>query len=235
MASRSETSREAAEAQAADAIVRFYLEPRDGGRNLYEIWEEGEAYRDSITPAAYCTPYRQWIGSFIESQLQPGSSRRVLSLGCGNAFVERDLVEKGCDVLGLDLSEAAVELAREKGVPAIVADVRTWEPGSPWDVVYADGLFGHLYSPADGLRRWLARVRGWLGDGGVLVVSSDTPPDRYAEEAPGVPGFYWLSAECVVDELEAAGYAIAGTETFSYLRPLSGSRTRSIVTGRPAA
>jgi hypothetical protein len=40
-------------------IVAFYTAERDEGRGLYDIWEAGEAWGDSITPAVSCLPYRR--------------------------------------------------------------------------------------------------------------------------------------------------------------------------------
>src|SRR5947207_4597420 len=44
--------------------------------------------------------------------LRPGT--RVLDVGCGNGFTAGQFLERGCEVVGVDLSESGVELARRK-------------------------------------------------------------------------------------------------------------------------
>ncbi|WP_293072679.1 hypothetical protein [Moorena sp. SIO3H5] len=29
----------------------YYSKPREEGQNIYDLWEEGKAYQDSITPS----------------------------------------------------------------------------------------------------------------------------------------------------------------------------------------
>jgi SAM-dependent methyltransferase len=60
--------------------------------------------------------------------------RRVLEVGAGTgAFAERVRRELGADVTAVDLSPRMVELARERGVPASVADVQ--------ELPFEDGAF----------------------------------------------------------------------------------------------
>ncbi|NEQ63723.1 MAG: hypothetical protein F6K53_43075, partial [Moorea sp. SIO4A1] len=33
----------------------YYSQPREQGKSIYTIWEEGKAYKDSITPTIYDT------------------------------------------------------------------------------------------------------------------------------------------------------------------------------------
>lgn len=215
------------EPEDANAIVHFYSDPRRDGKSLLEIWEHGEADADSITPATYSPAYRAWIVAYLEEFLE-GTTGRLVSLGCGNGFVEHDLIARGYDVLGVDVAPEAVELARKKGVPAVVADVRCWDPEKTPNVVYADGLFGHL--AGDELDPVVEQIASWLAPvNGTVVISNDAPREGYVEPAPGVVHFHWLSEQYLVDTLEAGGFGVAETRTFEYLRPISGTRTRVIV------
>jgi len=217
----------AVEPEDAEEIVHFYSDPRRDGMSLLEIWEHGEADLDSITPATYCLAYRAWIGAYLEDLLEE-TRGRLVSLGCGNGFVERDLIARGYDVLGVDVAPEAVELASKKGVPAVVADVRYWDPETAPNVVYADGLFGHL--AGEELDPIVSRIASWLAPvNGMIVISNDAPREGYVQPAPGVVHFHWLSEQYLVDTLERAGLGVAETRTFEYLRPISGTRTRVIV------
>jgi SAM-dependent methyltransferase len=218
-------------------VAHFYT-AADGehDRSLFEVWEDGEARGDSITPSTYSAEYRDWMYDLLVAELTPDTRRRMVSLGCGNARVEQRIVRAGYPVLAVDLLPEAVELALRKGVPAEQGDVTTWMPAQRPDLVYLDGLLGHLYDSAGHGLPVLGRVRSWLGAGGVAVISNDATADqRDSQAAPGVPDFHWLSVAFIERELKQAGFdEVVGT-TFVYQRPRSGPRTRSVIVGRVCA
>jgi ubiquinone/menaquinone biosynthesis C-methylase UbiE len=95
---------------------------------------------------------------------------RVLEVGCGmGEFAERVRRETGAEVVATDLSPRMVELTRERGIDASVADVE--------ELPFADGEFDcaaanwMLYHVAD-LDRALAELRRVLRPGGVLVATT---------------------------------------------------------------
>lgn len=211
-------------------LLQFYH--GKAGESLFEVWERGDARGDSITPSTYSDSYRIYILGELRRLLGAPGAGTLLSLGCGNATVEAELVANGYDVLAVDALEEAVRLASKKGVTAVKVDVESWIPTSKWDVIYADGLFGHLYDPNGGLQPILTRIRSWLTpDRGTLVVSNDAPRDSNcdAKPAPGVPDFHWLSTALIESEARKAGFARVSTSSFVYDRPISGPRSRAIV------
>ena len=213
----------------------YYLVEREQSRNIYQIWESGGAFNDSVTPSTWCESYRRWIVKQLEQHLRFDRTKSVVSIGCGNAFVEQDLCLKGYDVLGLDINESAVKLALDKGVPAIVADVYKWQPqGKRLDLVYCDGVLGHLYIEETKCAAALTRLREWLKPGaGILLVSNDASKDgRAVAPAPGVKGFYHFSTEFVVSELVHSGFKLVDTTSYLYQRPISGQRRRLVVAAR---
>jgi 2-polyprenyl-3-methyl-5-hydroxy-6-metoxy-1,4-benzoquinol methylase len=221
--------------QNIQTVRDYYLSEREQHRNIYQIWETGGAFKDSITPSTACEDYRSWIVERIQEQLFFDTSKKIISIGCGNAFVEQDLNKRGYNVLGIDVNESAVELAQKKGVPAIVADIFEWRPGSDdVDLIYCDGVLGHLYFEDTRCGNALARLKSWLSPGeGILFISNDASKDgREVAEAPGVKGFYHFSEEFVVSELTHSGFEIVDTTNYVYERPLSGARERLIVVAR---
>lgn len=216
-------------------LRQFYLDPTVAGENLFDIWERGEGKGDSVTPSTYSLEYRQWMYDLLVDLLteHPGG---LVSIGSGNAVIESELTRAGYPVLAVDALQEAVDRARRKGVEAVRADVRTWSPPPEnWTVVYADGLLGHLYEPEEGLHSILDHVHTWLAPTqGTIVISNDHTQSSGAgvEPAPGVPGFHWLSAEFLRKETAAAGFHEVSCVTFTYERPLSGPRTRVVLTGR---
>jgi SAM-dependent methyltransferase len=217
-----------------EQMRQFYLGVTNHSESLFDTWERGAARGDSVTPSTYSPEYRQWMCELLLEQLRakPGG---MISIGSGNATVEAAIAQAGHRVLAVDVIPEAVELARRKGVEAVLADVHHWSPpAGTWTVVYADGVMGHLYEPQARLQPVLTRVRSWLGiHRGSLVVSNDRPRGLAdVQPAPGVPGFYWLSEDFLRKEADAAGFGDLSSAVFPYQRPLSGTRERAILTAR---
>jgi SAM-dependent methyltransferase len=217
-------------------LQAYYVEAEE--ENLFEKWERGEARGDSTTPSICSPEYREWMVERLGEFLEHDKERKLLSVGAGNAMVERMLCRDGYHVLAVDALMAAVEIASRHGVPAIARDIRAWDPApDAWDVIYADGLIGHLYDEFGGCQTVLRRMRGWLTSAdGIVVVSNDVPPGEDAvKPAPGVNGFHWLSTQWIADAFVEAGFTPILTTEFVYERPLSGPRRRAIIAAKPAA
>jgi SAM-dependent methyltransferase len=221
--------------QNLDDLRTYYLRDTFERGTLFDVWEEGRAWGDSVTPSTYSPAYRAWIVKKVMRYIDPNAKTPILSLGCGNAVVEAELRRRRCEVLAVDALAEAVALARRKGVDAVVGDVMAWEPPHRrWRVIYADGLLGHVYEPTTGRLPVLQRARQWLApDVGVIVLSNDAPPEgRDISPAPGVPGFHWLSTRFIAERLQDAGLHVLSAEEFPYERPHSGERRRAVVVGR---
>lgn len=215
-------------------LEKFYAANGRQSRSIFDVWEHGDARGDSVTPSTYSAEYRTMMMDLLLGELASNDSKRLLSLGCGNAVIEARIADLGHEVLAVDAMPEAVELARKKGLTALQADVETWspEPGG-WPVVYADGLLGHLYDIETGSLPVLARIRDWLAGGGTLIASNDAPKNGAATEAaPGVNAFHWLAEEYLVEQARAAGFSSATSLGFDYDRPLSGARHRSVLIAR---
>jgi len=213
----------------------FYLRTSNQNENVFDTWERGAARGDSVTPSTYSAEYRQWMTELLLERLrrQPGG---MISVGSGNATIEAAIARAGHRVVAVDIIREAVELARRKGIEAVLADVRDWSPPEDtWTLVYADGVVGHLYTPGDaGHLPVLERIRSWLAPcNGLLVISNDRPPGSVdVQPAPGVPEFYWLSENFLRKQAEAVGFQDLSATTFTYHRPLSGARERAVLTAR---
>ncbi|MEU0156105.1 class I SAM-dependent methyltransferase [Micromonospora fulviviridis] len=217
-----------------DELLDFYRPQRDGEPNLFQIWEEGGSREDSVTPSTYSSRYRTWMCDKLVRHLRDTGETGILSLGCGNAAVEAELVRAGHRVVAIDAMAEAVELARAKGVEAIQADLTDWVPSEPWSLIYMDGVLGHLYTPEVGLGPILRRIRSWLvpGPTGVatfVASNDDTRDGSPAQPAPKVRGFHWLATGYIGEQALAAGFDSVEIEHFSYQRPLSGDRRRSVI------
>jgi hypothetical protein len=199
--------------------------------SVYQIWERGEAFNDSITPSTYCREYQSHIRLKIERLT--GTNDRIFSIGCGNATIEGALTSTGRSVSAIDCNLEAVALAISKGVAATHGDFLQMPAGglSSFDLVYADGLVGHLCNATSGLAPFLAGVeRARLRTTAKLLISNDAPRTRGAALEPhsSVSGFWLVAHDHLAHRLREIGFDILETYTFPYHRPQSGLRDRSI-------
>jgi trans-aconitate 2-methyltransferase len=97
-------------------------------------------------------------------------ARLVADLGCGPGNSTRLLAERWpeADVVGVDHSAAMLAKARASGVRArwIEADVASWTPERPLDLIYSNAALHWLFDHATLLPRLVDQLRA----GGVLAV-----------------------------------------------------------------
>ncbi len=105
--------------------------------------------------------------------LKPGA--RVLDFGSGSGEFLDLMRRHGHDVLGVEPGESFARHARETyGVEVVAASWREVElPAGGFDVITAHHVLEHLREPVAAL----ARLREWLADDGVILVSV---PNGYA-------------------------------------------------------
>jgi len=105
-------------------------------------------------------------------EIRAMSPRRVLEVGCGwGELAEWISQDTGAEVVAVDLSARMVELARERGVDARVADVQQLPfADGEFDLVVAAWMLYHVPDLERGIRE-LARV---LGSGGRLVAVTNS-------------------------------------------------------------
>jgi SAM-dependent methyltransferase len=96
----------------------------------------------------------------------------TLDLGCGPGRFAAALQHRGCAALGVDSSQAAVDLTRARGGVAIRADLFGSLPAEGcWDqILLADGNIGIGGDPA----RMVRRVAELLSPGGVVVAEIES-------------------------------------------------------------
>ncbi len=92
---------------------------------------------------------------------------KVLDFGCGSGLFSGKLIGEGYEVTGVDISETALALARERfpeGGFANVAD-ESWRIADSFDACWCSEVLEHLLDPGADLRR-IARA---LKPGGIFV------------------------------------------------------------------
>jgi SAM-dependent methyltransferase len=111
----------------------------------------------------------------VVEELRRRAPRRVLEVGCGwGELAERIEREIGCEIVATDQSKRMVELSRERGLDARVADVQSLPfPDGEFDAAVAAWM---LYHVAD-LDRGLGELARVLRPGGFLVAATNAADD----------------------------------------------------------
>lgn len=109
-------------------------------------------------------------------------SDRVLHAGCGSVRFNEELAAACARLVSIDVSRTMVELARRRlvragldsGVDFICADVMQYEPGEPFDLVFAN-FFLNTFAWEDS-RRVLGHLARHVRSGGLLCIADETVP-----------------------------------------------------------
>jgi glycine/sarcosine N-methyltransferase len=120
---------------------------------------------DAVAPSA-SAPQPQEAARLLAGR------RTVIDAGCGTGRHSAFLAARGFDVIGIDASEAMIEVARGRGSDAVfqVGDLFSWRPPSAADAVLCRGVLNDLVEDED-RQRALASLWQMLRDGGLLVLS----------------------------------------------------------------
>jgi SAM-dependent methyltransferase len=120
-------------------------------------------YRFAYPPEMAKLPWAQKTASEVDrliTMLEPGGDERILDLACGTGRHTLELARRGFAVVGIELLEANVEVARrdaeEQGqdVEFVQADLRELDLHDEFDIVLSlnDGAIGYFESEAENLR-----------------------------------------------------------------------------------
>ena len=172
----------------------------------------------------------------LVSRIGAEDPRRVLDLGCGPGQLTATLGDRwpGARVLGVDSSEAMIERAAEQSrdrVTFTVADLRSWRPDDPVDVVVSNAALQWVPGHRALLPDWLDRLApgGWFAFQvpGNFAEPSHTLLHHLAEDPRFAPHTREVEAPAAADaatyleDLAAQGCRVDAWET-TYLHVLTG-------------
>lgn len=131
---------------------------------------------------------KDWLDRFLTPL---GHAPTILDLGCGSGDpIARYLIEKGCQVTGVDTSAELLAMCREK-FPAqrwVEADMRTLSLGARFDGILAWDSFFHL--PHDDQRKMFAVFREHADPQSRLLFTSGTEHGVAMGEYGGEPLYH---------------------------------------------
>jgi len=107
------------------------------------------------------------------AEMQPGSKKKILEIGCGTGYVSHYIAEKtGMQVVGSDLCKPFIEEAREKFIlPHLSYEVLDFNEAAAtvhnkFDYIIGNGILHHLYYNLD---KAFATLRDLLNPEGKLI------------------------------------------------------------------
>jgi SAM-dependent methyltransferase len=155
------------------------------GRRVVEVEERDDGCVFTGEPDYWVAPFRSWWSQ--ERRAMRFVRGRVLDLGCGAGRVGLHLQSRGHEVVGIDVSPLAVEIARQRGL----ADARlgtldsTLRTGERFDTILLLGNnLGLLAGERQG-RHLLRKLARAATDRGRILAGSYDPYDGASEFARG--------------------------------------------------
>jgi SAM-dependent methyltransferase len=140
---------------------------------LTRVDEAGEVRARTRDGLGLRLPYERWLGPVdsVDEDLLARAVGPVIDLGCGPGRHLHALARRGVFALGVDISAAAVTIARDGGGNALEACIFGELPGAgTWETaLLLDGNIGIGGSPG----ALLERIGRLLAPGGALLVELD--------------------------------------------------------------
>jgi len=124
-------------------------------------------------------PYDEWAKRITELLGEAGIGKCLCAdLACGTGSITRRLAAGGFDMIGIDLSDEMLQVAREKGPGEILyirQDIREFELyGTVGAIVCACDSINYILDPS-GVEQVFRLVNNYLDPGGMLVLDFHTP------------------------------------------------------------
>lgn len=147
----------------------------------------------------------------------------IVDIGCGDGLLLEHLKNKGISVKGVDISEKAIAICKERGLDCVQGDItdRLPFPDNAADGVLLIDVLEHLFQPADVIREahritrthiyisvpnfvsLPARLQILLG----RVPENNTPRDGHV---------YWMTKEVITSLLKNNGFSIESIEVNTF-------------------
>jgi SAM-dependent methyltransferase len=172
-----------ASARAPDQYWDRLVLAAAGDERLRRTLERSRLFEQEAERYDRCRP--RYPGVVIDALLGPeASGLEVLDVGCGTGIAARPMVERGANVLGVELAPGMAEIARRHGIAVEIGAFEDWDAASRrFDLVTSAQAWHWLDMPAATAKAAsLLRPNGSLG----LIWSGGAHPDDLADALEGV-------------------------------------------------
>lgn len=169
------------------------------------------------------------LGAPLIELLVPKAGERILDIGCGDGVLTKQLMDIGCEVLGVDASPAMVEAARTVGVQAQVMDGHALPFHEQFDAVFSNAALHWMLEPDEVLGRiWSALRPGgrfvaeFGGQGNLTRVLTGLHQvlKAHGYNPDSIRPWYFPSAKEYGERLIRQGFHVLSLELFPRLTPL---------------
>lgn len=146
------------------------------------FWQRGRAESFGEVAELYERARPSYPPALVDELLR-GDPRRVLDVGCGTGKAGSLFLERGCEVLGVEVDPRMAQIARESGLEVEVSRFEMWEPAERrFDLVICAQAW-HWIDPRLGAAKAAAALveQGRIG---VFWNIGDPPADVRALLAP---------------------------------------------------
>ena len=169
------------------------------------------------------------LGRPVLALLAPEPGERILDLGCGDGALTRDILEAGCDVVGVDHSDAMVAAARGRGIDARLMDAAALAFEAEFDAVFSNAVL-HWIEDADAVIAGVGRALkpggrfvgefGGHGNMAAVVTALAAVLARRGVDIASVNPWFYPTPDDYRSRLEAAGFAVDSIELIGRPTPL---------------
>ena len=117
---------------------------KDEGKIWSEFWNDKKSW---LWILRFTPTYKKVVKMFKAISLPKDA--KILDAGCGTGKLASFWLNEGYDVLGVDISDGALAITKNKGVRVTKADIMKGLPfeDNSFDLVYSDGLLEHFVDP----------------------------------------------------------------------------------------
>ncbi len=171
------------------------------------------------------------LGAPVLALLNPQPDERILDLGCGDGPLTKQLVDIGCNVLGIDSSPEQIEAARRLGLDVQVMDGHELPFVQEFDAVFSNAVLHWLTRPDDVLTgvykslkpggRFVAEFGGDSNVATVLAAVTQVLADRGIDANEYNP-WYFPSVSEYRERLEVHNFDVHSIELINRSTPIPG-------------
>ena len=108
--------------------------------------------------------------------------KKVLEVGCGTGELAAALQKSGAALTAIDLSEKAIEKARDLGINALCLDFLDFSPEESYDLILFTRSLHHIFA----LEKCLQKADALLNPGGLVIA------EEFDFEHVDIPTLFWL-------------------------------------------
>jgi len=171
------------------------------------------------------------LGSPVLELLAPKPGERILDLGCGDGVLTKKLADLGCDVIGVDSSDAQIDAARKLGLTAYVMNAEELMFREEFDAVFsnavlhwikrADPMISAVYRALKPGGRFVAECGGYGCINKIRTALVEALNARDIDGEVHVP-WYYPTPEDYASRLERAGFRVDNIVLIPRPTPLPG-------------